>query len=350
MSGVQRLAAAVAAPPSTGTRPRATVPASRGLLGRSGHPRARCWLGGQRAADRRDGLRPRRCCRPAGLPDPELLLYLGRTRRTRRTCRPGTVVLGAVYDDRRRPRRRASGPTCALEGAPLERPRRRAVRRGCSGSRTGTGVAGFSPRTGLPDASPAAAAGCATPRATTAESSGEHVFPRTDPAVIMGVVDGRRPAAARLATPAWPERPLLRARRLRRAGRVVRGRGAPRGVRGGRRARRRPPSTSARSRGRSRPAVMVGFLARTGRRRRRRSRAPDGERDPRGRAGSSREELPQRPRATDLLLPAAPRSPGPSSSTGTAASSRATGDDGDATADRRCSTPSTTSSGRPRRR
>ena len=87
----------------------------------------------------------------------------------------------------------------------------------------------------------------------------EH-YPRTDPAVIMAVVDdddrlllGRQAALARGA--------VLDAGRVRRAGGVARGRGAPRGGRGGRRRGRRRGRTSAASRGRSRPSLMLGFKA-----------------------------------------------------------------------------------------
>ena len=115
----------------------------------------------------------------------------------------------------------------------------------------------------------------------------------------------------------------VRARRLRRARRVLRVGRAPRGARGGRRARRRlrVPRFAAVAV----PGQRDGRVPRPHRRRRRgRPRAGRGG-DPRGPLVVAR-----RPagggRQPSSCCPAAPRSPGRSSSTGTAGGSRATGD------------------------
>ena len=161
------------------------------------------------------------------------------------------------------------------------------------------------------------------PRGARGESSGEHVFPRTDAAVIVGVVDARDRLLL-ASNAAWPEdRYSVLAGSSSRASRSR----PPSCARCGRRpaCRSPPPSTSARSRGRSPPRVMVGFLARTapacG------PRAGGGrDRDPRGPVLRARGPRRGGRRPAASACPAAPRSPGRSSSTGTAASCRATGD------------------------
>ena len=113
-------------------------------------------------------------------------------------------------------------------------------------------VAGFSPRTGAPTVV-GRGGWVRHPQGFESESTGEHNFPRTDAAVIMGVVDGQdRLLLAR--NQAWPEPARLRARRLRGAGRVVRVGRAPRGAGGGSACTSATAGTSARSRGPSRPA------------------------------------------------------------------------------------------------
>ena len=75
----------------------------------------------------------------------------------------------------------------------------------------------------------ARAAGCGTARPTDVDH-----YPRTDPAVIMAVVDADDRLLLGHAAQ-WPERPVLDARRLRGAGGGPRAGGAPGGRRGGRR-------------------------------------------------------------------------------------------------------------------
>ena len=85
----------------------------------------------------------------------------------------------------------------------------------------------FSPLTGCGDHHRAGRLGAARPHHR------HRVFPRTDPAVIMLVHDGG--TACVLGRQAvWPPGPVLRPRRVRRAGGVRRGGGRPRGRRGGR--------------------------------------------------------------------------------------------------------------------
>jgi NAD+ diphosphatase len=134
---------------------------------------------------------------PTDLPEPELLLYLGRT--TEEGDPPaGTVVLGAVYDD---PPVEGDWADLRLEGARLSA-RDAGLFAELLGLANWHRVAGFSPRTGR---STVVGRGgwVRHPEGFDAESSGQHVFPRTDAAVIMGVVDGRdRLLLAR--NQAWP--------------------------------------------------------------------------------------------------------------------------------------------------
>jgi NAD+ diphosphatase len=62
---------------------------------------------------------------------------------------------------------------------------------------------GFSPRTGVPTV-PGRAGWVRYPEGAEDESSGEHVFPRTDPAVIVGVVDAEERILL-ASNVAWPE-------------------------------------------------------------------------------------------------------------------------------------------------
>ncbi|GAA2748858.1 NAD(+) diphosphatase [Amnibacterium kyonggiense] len=136
---------------------------------------------------------------PTALPDGALLLYLGRT--TEEGDPPvGTVVLGAVYD---RPPVDGEWADLRLDGARLSA-RDAGLFAELLGLANWHRTAGFSPRSG---ASTVVGRGgwVRHPDGFEAEASGEHVFPRTDAAVIMGVVDGRdRLLLAR--NQAWPER------------------------------------------------------------------------------------------------------------------------------------------------
>ena len=88
---------------------------------------------------------------------------------------------------------------------------------------------------------------------------GTHHHPRTDPVVIM-LVDGRRPAAARPRAE-LAAAPLLRARRLRRAGGEPRGGGRPRGRRGERRRASGAPRYVASQPWPFPSSLMLGFEA-----------------------------------------------------------------------------------------
>lgn len=135
---------------------------------------------------------------PASLPEPALLLYLGRT--TEEGEPPaGTVVLGAVYAEQP-----VDGAYADLR---LDGERLSARDAGLFAELLGLAnwhrVAGFSPRSGIATV-PGRGGWVRHPEGFDRESSGEHVFPRTDAAVIMGVVDGLdRLLLAR--NQAWPE-------------------------------------------------------------------------------------------------------------------------------------------------
>ncbi|RIX30958.1 NAD(+) diphosphatase [Amnibacterium setariae] len=133
------------------------------------------------------------------LPRPELLLYLGRT--TEEGDPPaGTVVLGAVYDEAPL---QGEWADLRLDGATLSA-RDAGLFAELLGLANWHRVSAFSPRTGEPTV-PGRGGWVRYPAGFDRESSGQHVFPRTDAAVIMGVVDGRdRLLLARNA--AWPER------------------------------------------------------------------------------------------------------------------------------------------------
>jgi NAD+ diphosphatase len=136
---------------------------------------------------------------PAALPEPGLLLYLGRT--TEEGDPPaGTVVLGAVYDE---PPVEGDWADLRLDGARLSA-RDAGIFAELLGLANWHRVSEFSPRTGVPTL-PGRGGWVRHPEGFDRESSGQHVFPRTDSAVIMGVVDGRdRLLLAR--NQAWPER------------------------------------------------------------------------------------------------------------------------------------------------
>lgn len=136
---------------------------------------------------------------PGSLPQPDLLLYLGRT--TEPGDPPaGTVVLGAVFGEAPVEGRWAD---LRLDGARLTA-RDAGLFAELLGLANWHRVAGHSPRTGAPTVV-GRGGWVRHPAGFVAEASGEHVFPRTDPAVIMGVVDG----AGRLLlarNQGWPER------------------------------------------------------------------------------------------------------------------------------------------------
>ena len=136
---------------------------------------------------------------PSTLPEPGLLLYLGRTTEADETP-IGTAVLGAIYDEAPVEGQWAD---LRLDGARLTA-RDAGLFAELLGLANWHRVAGFSPRTGAPT-KPGRGGWVRHPEGFDRESSGEHVFPRTDSAVIMGVVDGRdRLLLAR--NQAWPER------------------------------------------------------------------------------------------------------------------------------------------------
>lgn len=134
---------------------------------------------------------------PTDLPQPELLVYLGRT--TEEGDPPaGTVVLGAVYDA---PPVEGDWADLRLDGSRLSA-RDAGLFAELLGIANWHRVAGFSPRSGAPTVV-GRGGWVRHPDGFDAESSGQHVFPRTDAAVIMGVVDGQdRLLLAR--NQAWP--------------------------------------------------------------------------------------------------------------------------------------------------
>jgi NAD+ diphosphatase len=136
---------------------------------------------------------------PSALPAPDLLLYLGRT--TEAGDPPaGTVVLGAVFQEAPVDGEWAD---LRLDGARLSA-RDAGLFAELLGLANWHRVAGFSPRTGAPTV--AGRGGWVRhPSGFGEESSGEHVFPRTDAAVIMGVVD-RADRLLLARNQAWPER------------------------------------------------------------------------------------------------------------------------------------------------
>jgi NAD+ diphosphatase len=135
---------------------------------------------------------------PDSLPEADLLLYLGRI--TEEGDPPaGTVVLGAIYGS---PPIEGEWADLRLDGGRLSA-RDAGVFAELLGLANWHRVAGFSPKTGARTV-PGRGGWVRHPEGFEQESSGEHVFPRTDAAVIMGVLDGRdRLLLAR--NRAWPE-------------------------------------------------------------------------------------------------------------------------------------------------
>ncbi len=142
---------------------------------------------------------------PSQVPDPQLVLYLGRTLEDADDAPAGTVVLAAVLDDAAADAVAADPDRWAdlrTQGAVLDA-------RDAGLFTEGLGLANWhrthphSPRTGAPTVI-GRSGWVRYPSGHEAEASGEHVFPRTDPAVIVGVIDGRdRMLLASNA--AWPE-------------------------------------------------------------------------------------------------------------------------------------------------
>ncbi len=189
-----------------------------------------------------------------------VVLYLGRTHEDAEDGPAGTVVLAALVDD-------ATADALATDearwarpahlGATPRRARRRPVHRGAR-ARELASHARHSPRTGRPTV--AGRGGWVRyPEGHEEESSGEHVFPRTDPAVIIGVVDAATACC-------WPRTrvaggPVLVLAGFVEPGESLRGRRRPRGLRRGRVRERHPRYLG------SQPwpfpaSVMIGFLAR----------------------------------------------------------------------------------------
>lgn len=156
---------------------------------------------GTALAERGDGPLQLALVRPGDLPDPDLVLLLGRTTEPDAEVPVGTRVLGAVYPSREAfPER--DWVDLRFQGAELSA-RDAGLFAELLGLANWHRVAGHSPRTGV--ATVAGRGGWVRfPAGFDEESSGEHVFPRTDAAVIMGVVDDRDRML--LASNAgWPE-------------------------------------------------------------------------------------------------------------------------------------------------
>lgn len=165
---------------------------------------------------------------PAALPEPRLVVYLGRTTAATPTEPAGTAVVAALVDDQDADaviavaRDERDGPSGSSDGDPSAPGDAHDVRWGdlrLLGDRLDDRDAGlftealaivnwhrshgFSPRTGL-ETVEGRAGWVRHPAGADDEASGEHVFPRTDPAVIVAVTD---PADRILlaSNVAWPE-------------------------------------------------------------------------------------------------------------------------------------------------
>ena len=138
---------------------------------------------------------------PGALPEPELLLYLGRTTEQDAEPAAGTVVLGAVYPEASDLGER-DWADLRLDGAALSA-RDAGVFAELLGLANWHRTGGFSPRSGAPTA-PGRGGWVRHPNGFDQESSGQHVFPRTDAAVIMGVVD-ESDRLLLASNAAWPE-------------------------------------------------------------------------------------------------------------------------------------------------
>ncbi len=163
-------------------------------------------LARQKALLAADADRPRLALlQPSAVPEPELLLYLGRLLEESVDGPAGTPVLAAVLapeaadalepDERRWADLRTQGAALDARDAGLFTE--------ALGLANWHATHAHSPRTGVPTV--AGRSGWVRyPEGHEEESSGEHVFPRTDPAVIVGVVDGLDRLLL-ASNAAWPE-------------------------------------------------------------------------------------------------------------------------------------------------
>ncbi|HEV7624565.1 MAG TPA: NAD(+) diphosphatase [Amnibacterium sp.] len=142
---------------------------------------------------------------PSQVPDPQLVLFLGRTLEHAGDAPAGTVVLAAVVGDAAADTIAADATRWAdlrTQGAVLDA-RDAGLFTEALGLANWHRTHGHSPRTGLPTVV-GRGGWVRYPSGHEAEASGEHVFPRTDPAVIVGVVDGRDRLLL-ASNAAWPE-------------------------------------------------------------------------------------------------------------------------------------------------
>ena len=139
------------------------------------------------------------------VPPGDLTLYLGRATETEDDLPAGALVLAVELDDAAADALEPDAGRWAdlrLTGSSLSA-RDAGLFAQALGLANWHRVAGFSPRTGAPTV-PGRAGWVRHPEGFEEESTGHHAFPRTDPAVIMGVID----ADDRLllaANRAWPE-------------------------------------------------------------------------------------------------------------------------------------------------
>ena len=240
-------------------------PLARSTLDRAAHRRDRpgsgwprrgsgpgCWWSTRR---RRPGAGPRPTTAPPTL---VLLDRPGCRRRTASGCSSASSRTGCRSSRSTRRCRRCRAPgrrTCARSGtcSPTATP-------GCSPPRwrwpTGTPRHRYSPVTGQPTD------GATRPAGPGSTATGEQIWPRTDPAMIVLVHDGVAGPDGRCLlgnNAAWPRTagraPLLLPGRLRRAG------GVGRGGRGARGRARRSASRSSDIAVRGQPGVAVPRLA-----------------------------------------------------------------------------------------
>jgi NAD+ diphosphatase len=140
-----------------------------------------------------------------GLPEDVLRLYLGRTTEPSEDCPAGTPVLAVVLDEERSSGLepdRARWADLRTAGADLDA-RDAGLFTEALALANWHRSHGYSPRTGAPTV-PGRGGWVRYPEGAEDEASGEHVFPRTDPAVIVGVIDpADRLLLASNAT--WPE-------------------------------------------------------------------------------------------------------------------------------------------------
>jgi NAD+ diphosphatase len=139
-----------------------------------------------------------------GLPEDALRLYLGRTTAPSPDGPAGIPLLAVVLDEEQASRVQPDAGHWAdlrTAGADLDS-RDAGLFTEALALANWHRSHGYSPRTGVPTV-PGRAGWVRYPEGSEDESSGEHVFPRTDPAVIVGVVD---PADRLLlaSNAAWP--------------------------------------------------------------------------------------------------------------------------------------------------